>query len=497
MHQTSKQIQITSAFNFEGLVELALSSYFLLLRPCVPSDANPDCKPPTDLEILIFYISIYQIALGNGAYQPVVTTFGADQFDEQDKEEGQSKMAFFSYFFMANNLGTLFSNTLLAYVEDRGDWVLGFWISAGAAFLAAVLFFAGTPQFRHFMPGGNPLTRVSQVVVASMKNWKVTIPPEGENLYEDDKRHCAINGGRKILHTPDFTFLDRAAVYTDKDPTSEDQEQPLRPWSLCTVTQVEEVKSILRLMPIWLCTIIYSLVYAQMSSIFIEQGAVMNTSISSFHIPPACMSLFEVSSVAAAILLYRLCIVPFFLKVSNGRLKGLTELQRMGIGLVISTIAMILAGLMELQRLKHAKNDCYTCRGSSSLSILWQIPQYVLIGVSEVFMYVGQLEFFNNQIPETIKSFGSALYVANMSAGSYLSSLLVTIVMDITGKGDQTGWISENLNKGHMDRFYFLLAALNTLDLVVFMACAKRYRCILLDGRVQFGNDDRMSKTDM
>lgn len=189
----------------QGLLELSLSSYFLLLKSCAPpGDGKQKCAPPTKLEILIFYLSIYQIALGNGAYQPAATTFGADQFDEEDPEEGPSKMAFFSYFFMANNLGTLFSNTLVAYFEDKGRWVLSFWISSAAAFLALVLFFAATPWYRHFKPGGNPLTRVSQVIVAAVRNWKVRVPPQEEKLYEVDAKHCAINGGRKILHTPDF-----------------------------------------------------------------------------------------------------------------------------------------------------------------------------------------------------------------------------------------------------------------------------------------------------
>ncbi|XP_020094715.1 protein NRT1/ PTR FAMILY 7.3-like [Ananas comosus] len=475
-----------------GLLELSLSSYFLLLKSCAPGDGKQKCAPPTKLEILIFYLSIYQIALGNGAYQPAATTFGADQFDEEDPEEGPSKMAFFSYFFMANNLGTLFSNTLVAYFEDKGRWVLSFWISSAAAFLALVLFFAATPWYRHFKPGGNPLTRVSQVIVAAVRNWKVRVPPQEEKLYEVDAKHCAINGGRKILHTPDFRFLDRAAVVTYPESPSQDEHRPSQPWSLCTITQVEEVKCILRLIPIWFCTIIYSVVYSQMSSVFIEQGVVMKTSVSGFHIPPACISIFEILGVVIFILLYRFYIVTFVSRVSKGKLKGLTELQRMGIGLVVSSIAMISAGVVEIQRLKHAKRACNTCRSSSSLSILWQIPQYVLIGASEVFMYVGQLEFFNNETPDGLKSFGSALYVASMSAGSYVSSLLVTIVMGITSKGDQIGWISENLNKGHMDRFYFLLAALNAVDLIFFVACAKRYRFMLLDGKEEGKDRDGM-----
>lgn len=287
-------------------------------------------------------------------------------------------------------------------------------------------------------------------------------------------------------------FLDRAAVVAYPESPSQDEHRPSRPWSLCTITQVEEVKCILRLIPIWFCTIIYSVVYSQMSSVFIEQGVVMKTSVSGFHIPPACISIFEILGVVIFILLYRFYIVTFVSRVSKGKLKGLTELQRMGIGLVVSSIAMISAGVVEIQRLKHAKRACNTCRSSSSLSILWQIPQYVLIGASEVFMYVGQLEFFNNETPDGLKSFGSALYVASMSAGSYVSSLLVTIVMGITSKGDQIGWISENLNKGHMDRFYFLLAALNAVDLIFFVACAKRYRFMLLDGKEERKDRDGM-----
>lgn len=185
-------------------MELSSASY-LLLKHCVPGDGTPNCEPPTKLEIIGFYLSIYQIALGFGAYQPAITTFGADQFNEDDIEEGESKIAFFSYFYIAHNLGTLFSNTLLAYLEDKGKWVLSFWISAGAAFVALALFFTGSLRFRHFKPGGNPLTRFCQVMVAALKKWKtVTMPLRREDLHEVDGKPGANNGGRKLLHTPDF-----------------------------------------------------------------------------------------------------------------------------------------------------------------------------------------------------------------------------------------------------------------------------------------------------
>lgn len=268
------------------------------------------------------------------------------------------------------------------------------------------------------------------------------------------------------------------------------EENKCSPWCLSTVTQVEEVKSVLRLLPIWLCTILYSVVFAQMTSLFVEQGDAMDTRISTFHIPPASMSAFDILSVVVFIFIYRRILDPLVTRTMKS--KGLSELQRMGIGLVLAIMAMISAGLVEKFRLKYKIEDCNDCEGSSSLSIFWQIPQYVLVGASEVFMYVGQLEFFNAQTPDGLKSFGSALCMTSISFGNYVSSLVVAIVMKISATDEMPGWIPGNLNKGHLDRFYFLLAALTTADLVIYVIMAKSYKYI----KFQSNNENDTNRED-
>ncbi|KAL5167343.1 Protein NRT1/ PTR FAMILY 7.3 [Glycine soja] len=454
-----------------GLVSLSLSSHISLLKPSGCGDKELQCGSHSSSQTALFYLSIYLVALGNGGYQPNIATFGSDQFDEGDPKERLSKVAFFSYFYLALNLGSLFSNTILDYFEDKGQWTLGFWASAGSAAIALILFLCGTRRYRYFKPVGNPLPRVGQVFVAAGKKWKVKVLSE-ENLYEDEE--SSPSGRRKMLHTEGFRFLDKAAFITSKD-LEQLEENKRNPWCLSTVTQVEEVKCILRLLPIWLCTIMYSVVFAQMASLFVVQGDAMATGISSFKIPPASMSSFDILGVAFFIFIYRHALDPFVAKVMKSKL---TELQRMGIGLVLAIMAMVSAGLVEKFRLKYAIKDCNQCDGSSSLSIFWQVPQYVLTGASEVFMYVPQLEFFNAQTPDGLKSFGSALCMTSISLGNYVSSLLVAIVMKISTKGDIPGWIPGNLNLGHLDRFYFLLAALTTADLVVYVALAKWYKSI-------------------
>lgn len=467
------------------MVELSIASHLFLATSCDFAHGEgrqEHCRPPTRAQSLVFYISIYQIALGNGAYQPAVTTFGADQFDETDAGERKSKSAFFGYFFVANNLGGVLAVTALAYIEDRGHWALAFWIATAAALVGVVLFALGTLRYRHFVPNGNAIVSVCQVTVAAIRKRHVKAPQQAEDLYEepppppptptpeggDTNNKKLYNGqGRKMMmHTPDFRCLDKAAVVTAGGQQHQ-QGRRRRPWSLCTVTQVEELKCILRLAPIWLCSILYSTSYSQMSSVFVEQAQAMDGSLWKLQIPAAAMNVFEILGVTAFVFIYSLCIVKIMSKVWREP----SELERMGIGLVVSTLAMITSGVVEQQRLKHA-----TTEASSSLSILWQIPQYVLIGASEVFMYVTMTEFFNDQLPEGLRSLGSAMSVASMSAGSFASSLLVTVVMAVTSKGGQPGWIPQDLNHGRVDLFFFVIAALNAMDLLAYVVCAKRYR---------------------
>lgn len=183
---------------------MSLSSYFLLVKPDGCGDEQTPCGSHSAFGISLFYVSIYLIALGNGGYQPNIATLGADQFDEDHPKEAHSKVAFFSYFYLALNLGSLFSNTILGYFQDEGMWALGFWASTGSAFVALALFLVGTPRYRHFIPRGNPISRFSQVVVAATRKWTVEIPPRGEELYEVDGKEVPRDGERKILHTNGF-----------------------------------------------------------------------------------------------------------------------------------------------------------------------------------------------------------------------------------------------------------------------------------------------------
>lgn len=248
------------------------------------------------------------------------------------------------------------------------------------------------------------------------------------------------------------------------------------PWRLCTVTQVEELKILIRMFPIWATGIVFSAVYAQMSTLFVEQGAMMDTSIGSFTIPPASLSTFDTISVIFWVPVYDRIIVPIARKFT-GKERGFSVLQRMGIGLFLSILCMSAAAVVEIVRLQMARELGLVDKPVAvPLNIFWQAPQYFLLGAAEIFILIGQLEFFYDQSPDAMRSLCSALSLLTTALGNYLSSLILTIITYLTTKGGKTGWIPDNLNEGHLDYFFWLIAGLSFLNMLIYTVCASKYK---------------------
>ena len=208
----------------------------------------------------------------------------------------------------------------------------------------------------------------------------------------------------------------------------------------------------------------------------------MDRTFLNFHIPPASMTAFDIISTTLFIMLYSSLIVPLYVKITKRKPKPPNELQRIGIGLGIAVVALIIAGFVERKRLMFASSNG---EETSKLSIFWQTPQFVLVGVSEAFVYVAQMEFFASQTPDGFKSLGMGLSMSSSAIGSYVATLILTVVMKITSSHGKPGWVPPNLNDGHLDRFFFLSASLTAINFMLFVVCARRYRGISFGQREQ------------
>jgi dipeptide/tripeptide permease len=202
-----------------------------------------------------------------------------------------------------------------------------------------------------------------------------------------------------------------------------------------------------------------------MTTFTIEQATFMNRKIGSFVIPSGSFSVFLIITILLFTSLNEKFFVPLARKLTHKE-QGITSLQRIGIGLVLSSAAMVAAAVIEKQRRATAVQQ------SSKISAFWLVPQFFLVGAGEAFAYVGQLEFFIREAPERMKSMSTGLFLSTISMGFFVSSLLVSIVDKVTRKR----WLRSNLNKGKLDRFYWMLAMLGLLNFLVFLAFAMRHQ---------------------
>lgn len=464
-------IAVFSIIYFIGMCTLTLSASIPSLKPADCVGAH--CPTATLSQYAFFFTGLYLIALGTGGIKPCVSSFGADQFDDTDPKEKVRKGSFFNWFYFSINIGALVSGTYIVWVQENQGWGLGFAIPAFFMGVAIISFFLGTPLYRFQKPGGSPITRMCQVLVASFHKRNLPVPIDSSLLFETPDKVSAIGGSRKIIHTDELTYLDKAAVVSSMEIEDGNYSDS---WRLCTVTQVEELKILIRMFPIWATGIVFSAVYAQMSTMFVEQGMVMDTTIGSFTMPAASLTTFDVISVIFWVPVYDRMIVPIARKFT-GQGRGFSELQRMGIGLFLSIFCMSAAALVEIKRLDTARSlSLVNHNVAVPMNIFWQAPQYIFLGAAEVFFFIGQLEFFYDQSPDAMRSLCSALSLLTTALGNYLSSFILTVVTYITARGGKPGWIPDNLNEGHLDYFFWLLAGLSFLNMLVYFVCAKLYK---------------------
>lgn len=158
------------------------------------------CRPTTTQSAVCF-VALYMIALGTGGIKPCVSSFGADQFDETDETERKRKTSFFNWFYFSINIGALIASSVLVWIQMNVGWGWGFGIPAVAMAIAVVFFFSGSRLYRIQKPGGSPLSRIFQVIVASFRKYNVKVPADKSLLYETADEECNIRGSRKLEHT--------------------------------------------------------------------------------------------------------------------------------------------------------------------------------------------------------------------------------------------------------------------------------------------------------
>ncbi|KAK9743273.1 hypothetical protein RND81_03G228100 [Saponaria officinalis] len=422
--------------------------------------ASSGCS--SHLQTVIFFGALYLVALGQGGHKPCVQAFGADQFDGDDPSESRAKSSFFNWWNIGLSLGALIGIGVLSYVQDNLSWGLGFGIPCIILVIALLIFVLGTSTYRFIKKSDDqsPFLRIGRVFVLAARNRHSKCLVVENNVEAEliNPRHGS----------EQFRFLDKALLAHDVSKAD---------GAVSSASEVEEAKALLRLVPIWATSLIFGIVYAQISTFFTKQGVTLDRSIgSNFTIPAAALQSFVGIFIIIILPIYDFLLVPAARNIT-GKQAGISVLQRIGTGLFISIVCMVIAAIVEKRRieiaLQHGLIDLP--KSTVPMSIWWLVPQYALFGAADALTIVGLQEFFYSQVPVELRSVGVSLYLSVLGVGSFLSSFLVSLIDKLTGGGSHSSWLSNNLNRGHLDYFYWVLAGLSSVGLLLFIWFSRSY----------------------
>ena len=168
--------------------------------------------------LLFFATALIILTFATGGIKSNVSPFGADQ----NQQEGpRAVQTFFNWFYFFINLGSFLALTVVVWVQQTYSFFYGYVITASAVALTAIIFVAGRNKYLHSSPAGSELTRAAKIIYEA-----ITIPGKPSISTRLDKAKNR-NGG---------TFSE---------------------------TEVEDVKSLLRVIPVFSLFVVYWAVYVQ------------------------------------------------------------------------------------------------------------------------------------------------------------------------------------------------------------------------------------------
>ncbi|KFK25731.1 hypothetical protein AALP_AA8G152400 [Arabis alpina] len=332
-------ILASSSLYFVGLVGLTFTAF-----------AGSRSTTKT-ISLYFLYTSLSLVALGLGVLNPSLQAFGADQLDHdldhnhepssENKEiKSDRKAKFFQWWYFGVCTGSLLGVTVMAYIQDTFGWVLGFAIPTASMLLLIFLFVCGCGVYVYADPGQDLKTKLPfQKILELIKGifWrrsKITLANNHDlNAMELELQE------KPLCNCSNTEATSTKNLHDDKSCKT-------------GFSGLETVKLLLRLLPIWIMLLMFAVIFQQPATFFTKQGMTMKRNIGpNFKIPPATLQSTITLSIILLMPLYDRVLIPIAKKISKNE-KGITVMERMGIGMFLSIIAIVIAALVERKRLE-------------------------------------------------------------------------------------------------------------------------------------------------
>ncbi|XP_041363696.1 solute carrier family 15 member 4-like isoform X2 [Gigantopelta aegis] len=376
-----------------------------------------------------FLTGLVFIAIGTGGIKANVGPFGAQQVEKLGDVAVQT---FFNWFYWFINVGGLIAFSAVSYIQQEVSFSWGYLVPLISMIVAILIFLFSRRCYAHLEVQGSVLTTVFKICHTGCEK------SEKKVKFFDKARTS--HGGKFDDYTVDGL--------------------------ICA----------LRVLPIFLLVIIYWAVYSQMTSTFFLQGERLNVAIGDGKLPVAILNVFNTIAILILIPLVDRLVYPFFTRIG----RPLTHLKRMGIGFLLAAMSVIAAGVLEIYRKDELRSSGGIVQqlggetfNSSHITLFAQVPQFALIGASEVFASISALEFAFTQVPHSMQGLVTGLCLAASGLGNYVSMAITNIVVAST-RSDP--WFPDEINNGKAENLFFLIGGLMLLNFIIFVFVARAYK---------------------
>ncbi|BAT81970.1 hypothetical protein VIGAN_03189600 [Vigna angularis var. angularis] len=461
-------ISIGSFSSLLGLIILWLTAMIPELKPSCES-IMLHCSSATTAQLAVLFLSLGLISIGAGCVRPCSIAFGADQLKIKEGSNNERLLdSYFNWYYTSIALSTIIALSVIVYIQENLGWKIGFGLPALLMFISAVSFILGSPIYAKVKPGHSLLTSFVQVAVVSVKNRKLSLPYGNFDQYYQDR------DSELAVPTDSLRCLNKACMIKTPETLSNPDGSVSDPWSQCTVGQVESLKSVLRVLPMWSTGIL--MMVSQSSFSTLQATTLDRRLVGNFKMPAGSFSLIMVITLSIVIPIYDRIMVPLLAK-HWGMPRGFSCKTRIGIGLLFVCAGKATSALVETMRRTAAIEQGFEDQPNAviDMSVLWLVPEFVLLGIGEAFNPVGQVEFFYTGFPKTMSSFAMALFTLELAAANVVGSVLVSIVDKVTSLGGKESWLSTNINSGHLNYYYALLTFLGVINYFYFLAICWAY----------------------
>ncbi|KAH6779007.1 Major facilitator superfamily protein [Perilla frutescens var. hirtella] len=459
-----------------GLIVLWLTAIIDAARPPSCDPRIGKCVKPNAGQYALLFAAFALLSIGAGGVRPCSLAFGADQYDNPENPNNQRVLqTFFNWYYASVGVSLMVALTIIVYIQNDFGWVIGFGVPVGLMLFSTVMFFLGSKLYVKVKSDKSLLTGLLQVLVAAWKKRLLQLPEEDS---DHGFKYYRTKDSKLMVPSQKMRFLNKACIISNPEKELDADDSPSDPWKLCSVLQVEVLKSLIDLVPIWSTGIMIAVLISQHSFPVVQALTLDRRLAGNFKIPPGSFGIFSVITLTLWVALYDWAIVPLLAKYTKNP-RGIGLRARIGIGLFISCFATATAALVERRRRAAALHQGLADypKAQVDMSAMWLVPQHCLTGLSEALNAIAQIQLYYSQFPKSMASIAVALFALGLAVGNLVGSMIVSIVDTASQRGGRESWVSDNLNKGHYDYYYWVLTILSVLNLIYFIFCSRFYKC--------------------